>query len=309
MQSLVVERRLAIGTACAVAGFGVAMPSAAKAFTADAETSPATISYAGAGDPRTTRELEQRLHLQAGAADEHLVLAVSLEDQQWSPGPAMIEGGGTLGAPRPRSAISATSVTGGRGGCESPTTSQRTLGFDLLLPAGTRSTISFRGPLRLTRAPAGADEFVQRWTIAPAEAGAPASSIAPPGEVAISSPPVTLAGLRPAPVVLRLGVAGSHRTIGDGERVRVAPRRRLTISGSVRGARRGDSVTIWRFSPGATVARPLARVHVDRHGRFRHVWRPLRRGTWDLYARYAGHPGLLEASRSPCGGPRVRVLG
>ncbi|MEA2138306.1 MAG: hypothetical protein QOG56_1456, partial [Solirubrobacteraceae bacterium] len=80
-------------------------------------------------------------------------------------------------------------------------------------------------------------------------------------------------------------------------------------SGSVRGARRGDSVTIWRFSPGATVARPLARVHVDRHGRFRHTWRPLRRGTWDLYARYAGHPGVLEASRSPCGGPRVRVLG
>lgn len=310
MQRFVVDRRLAIRTACVVAVVvGCALPATAAAFTADAETVPATITYFGADDPRTTRVLEQRLHLQADAVDEHLRLTVSLEDRQWSPGAATIEGGGTLGAPKLRGAISATSITAGRAGCRPPTASERTVSFDLLLPAGSSSTISFGGPLRLTRAPANARAFVQRWTIAPATDGPAGSSAAAAGEVTIASPPVAVAGLRPASVVLRVGVAGSGRTTRDGRRLVVAARRRLTVSGHVSGARRGDRVTIWRFSPGATVAKALARVRVDDHQRFRHTWRPLRRGTWDLYATYGGRAGLLEASRSPCGGPRVRVLG
>ncbi|HEV7808163.1 MAG TPA: hypothetical protein VGO80_20290 [Solirubrobacteraceae bacterium] len=310
MHEFVVDCRLAIGMACVIAVAGCAMPSAAPAFTADAETVPASIAYYGPDDPRTTRELEQRLHLRAAAVDEHLVLSVSLDDGPWSPGAATIEGGGTLGAPKLRSAISATSVTSGRGGCQSPTSSGRTLSFDLLLPAGTSSTISFSGPLRLGRAPAGASAFVQRWELARAADGPTAGSSAPPPyELAVRSPSVTLAGVRAASVTLRVGPTGSARAVDDGERLVVRARRRLTVSGHVSGAQHGDSVMIWRFSPGTTVAKPLARVHVDRHERFRHSWRPRRRGPWDLYATYAGHPGLLEAARSPCGGPRVLVTG
>jgi hypothetical protein len=115
--------------------------------------------------------------------------------------------------------------------------------------------------------------------------------------------------MRPASVMLHVGLAGSRRAVGDGQRLVVPARRRLTLSGHVGGAARGDSLTIWRFSPGTAVAKPLARVHVDGHERFRHSWRPLRREMWDLYATYAGHAGTLEASRSPCGGPRVLVTG
>jgi hypothetical protein len=167
MHELVTDQRHAIRMAWAFAAAGLAMPSAAAAFTADAETVPSSVAYHGADDPRTTRALEQRLHL-AAAVDEHLVLTASLEEGPWSPGAATIEGCGTLGAPQLSSAISATSLTGGRGGCPSPTASAQTLQFDLLLPAGTSSTISLSGPLRLARAPADASVFVQRWEVAPA---------------------------------------------------------------------------------------------------------------------------------------------
>jgi hypothetical protein len=286
--------------AAVVVVVGCALPSAAAAFSATARTVPGTIAYFGAGDPRTTREIEQRLELLAGPVDEQLVLTVNLEQGQVSPGPLRIEGPGSLGAPQLRSAISASSVTGGRGGCEEPTVSQRTVRHVLRLPAGTRTTVSYVGRLRLTRAPASPKMFVQRWELAPANgAGA--------GAVTVSPQPVRLAGSRAAKLTLRVGVTGSRRSIGDGERLAVRSRSRLTIGGYAGGARAGDAVTIWRFAPGATTAKPLARVRVNRHGRFKHDWRPTRPGSWDLYATYAGHDGVVEAARSPCGGPRVQV--
>ena len=306
----VVDRRHAIRVAGAIALLGCILPGTAHAFTATAETVPGTIAFFGAADPRTTRELEQRLHVQAGPTAERLVLAVNLEDGQLAPGPLRIAGAGTLVALPQTSAASSTSVSGGRGGCDGPTTTTRVARFDLLLPANTSSTVSFSARVRLARATSDASVFVQRWELAPAPAsGAPASSAALPGTVTISSRPVTFAGLRPAEVAIRVRVRGTGRIAGDGQRVVARSRRALAISGRVRGARAGDSVTIWRFSPGATTARALARVRVDERGRYEHSWRPIRRGTWDLYATYAGHAGALEASRSPCGGPRVLIIG
>ncbi len=291
--------------AAAAVAVGCVLPDAAAGFTATAETVPGKITYFGVNDPRTTRDIEQRLIVRAGPADEHLLLIVRLEDGQVSPGPMRIEGGGALGAPQLRAAISASSLTGGRGGCEQPTVSERTFHYDLRLPAGTRTIVSYAGRVRLTRAPASAAIFVQKWQLAPAPAGA--SSGAPPGAVTIASKPVKLTGLQAARVSTRVAVARTGRSIEDGGRLVVRSRTSLAVGGYVAGARQGDVVTIWRFAPGAKSAAPLARVRIDRHGRFSYAWRPLRRGTWDLYATYAGHRGVVEPARSPCGGPQVRV--
>jgi len=301
MHGRVVDGRRAGYVAAAAVAVGCVLPEAAGAFTATAETVPGKITYFGVNDPRTTRDIEQRLIVRAGPADEHLLLIVRLEDGQVSPGPLRIEGGGALGAPQLRAAISASSLTGGRGGCEQPTVSERTFHYDLRLPAGTRTIVSYAGRVRLTRAPASPALFVQKWQLAPAPAGASS------GAVTIASKPVKLAGLRAARVSMRVAVAGSGRSIEDGGRLVVRSRTSLAVGGYVARAHQGDAVTIWRFAPGAKSAAPLARARIDRHGRFSYAWRPLRRGTWDLYATYAGHRGLVEPARSPCGGPQVRV--
>lgn len=291
--------------AAAAVAVGCTLPDTAPAFTATAETVPGKITYFGVDDPRTTRDIEQRLTLRAGPADEQLLLIVKLEQGQVTPGPLRIEGGGALGVPQLRGAISASSLTGGRGGCEEPTVSERTFHYDLRLPAGTRTVVSYAGRLRLTRAPASPAVFVQKWQLAPAPPSA--SSGTPPGAVTIASKPVKLAGLEAARVSLRVAVARTGRSIKDGGRLAVRSRTSLAVGGYVAGAREGDAVTIWRFAPGAKTPAPLARVRIDRRGRFSTTWRPARRGTWDLYATYGGHRGVVEPARSPCGGPQVRV--
>ncbi len=263
------------------------------------------ITYFGAGDPRTTREIRQRLTLRAGPLDEHLVLSVRISETQMSPGPLTFEGEGRFGAPRVVSGASSTSVTGGRTGCETPPALDTTTLLDVLLPAHSRTTISYTATLRLTRAPAGPGDFVQQWQLAPASASGSSSTAA--GTVTISSKPVELAGLKAARVSLRVAVAGSRRSTDDPGRFVVRSRTRLTVGGYVANAREGDSVTIWRFAPGAKTPARLARVRIDRHGRYSAPWRPAQRGTWDLYATYAGREGLVEPARSPCGGPQVRV--
>jgi hypothetical protein len=233
------------------------------------------------------------------------VLSVSVDESAVQPGPQVVAGPATLVRRPERTAASSTSISGGRRDCAGPTVTTEVLRFDVTLPAGTSSTIAVTQPARLRRATADPDVFVQTWEIAPAPpAGTPAP---PPATVEVTSRPVTFAGLRPANVAIRVVVAATGRIAGDGERVATRSRRRLQVSGRVIGARRGDRVTIWRFSPGAKVARPLARVAVGGGGRYAHDWRPVRRGAWELYATYGGHAGLLDRGRSACAGPQVRV--
>ena len=306
MHRFVVDGLRGYVVAAAVVVAGCVMPSTAAAFTATAETVPATVTYFGAGDPRSTREIEQRLIVRAGATDERLVLRLQVDEAPWlTAGPLRIAGGGTFGARAPASAASSVSQTGGRGGCETPTAFSKELRYELLLPARSRTTISYTARLLLGRAPTSPAVYAQRWQLAPAPAVA--SSAIPAGAVTITSEPVKLAGLRAAKVKFRVGVVGSGRSIDEGERLVVRLRARLRVGGWVGGAREGDAVTIWAFAPGEDSARPLARVRIDRRGRYAYGWRPPRRGTWDLYATYAGHAGLVEPARSPCGGPRVRV--
>jgi hypothetical protein len=306
MHRFVVDGLRASCVAAAVAILGWVMPGVAAAFTATAETVPDTVAYFGADDPRTTREIEQQLVVRAGPTDEHLELRLHIDEApRLSAGPLRIEGGGRFGARGPASAASSVSQTGGRGGCETPAAFSKELRYELLLPARSRTTISYTGKLLLARAAASPAVYVQRWQLAPMPAVA--SSATPPGTVTISSAPVKLTGLQAASVKLRVGVAGSGRSIDEGDRLVVRSRTRLRVGGWVGGAREGDAVTIWAFAPGAITALPLARVRIDRRGRFAYAWRPVRRGTWDLYATYSGREGRVEPARSPCGGPRVRV--
>src|SRR5687767_4365911 len=61
MHGRLVDGWSACWVVAAAIAVGCLLPDAAAAFTATAETVPGKITYFGATDPRTTRELEQRL--------------------------------------------------------------------------------------------------------------------------------------------------------------------------------------------------------------------------------------------------------
>lgn len=307
MHELAIDQGHAIRTACVISAAGLAVPSAAapspptrrpcprlspttaptSAHDARARPAPASAGRGGRRASRADREPREGT---------------------WSPGAATIDGGGgTLGAPWLSSAISATSLTGARGGGPSPTASAQTLQFDLLPPAGTSSTISLSRPLRLASAR-------RRERVRPAlGARAGGRSVSRRGRHAARRGRDRQHARRARRSATRAGDAARRpRGLGAGGRRRqrlvVPARRRLTVSGHVSGARRVDTDDL------ALLPRhggcPAARARAPRPPR------ALPPQLAPAAARDVGSVrdvrrscGALETSRSPCGAPRVLVTG
>ncbi len=285
-------------------GAFVAAPAPATAVTASADATPSTITYYGAQDPRTTRTVVHRLHLQAGPQGEHLSVQV-FERGLSIEGPGMIgersSGGGhgdDFGFP-------------GRDGCPGQATPFSSETVEVTLPANTMSTLSVTSELGLRRAPTNADAFARSWLVGSYPVGRPL----PNGTYtyafdfhAVREPPFALAGIAGSELLLRAGRRGSADTIGDRQTLRVKPRSRLTLRGTITPARAGERITLWHLAPGIKRVKRLARVTVGPDGRFVYRrWRPVKVGRHELLATYAGVPGQVEATRSPCGGPQVLV--
>jgi hypothetical protein len=277
---------------------------AAWAFEVHVDTSPATIRYYGPTDPRTTRSIEYRVSLTAGTEAEAVVVDVSnLGDGVVVAGPATL------------SEVSRSQGHGDPVSVRAPDAcSVGALYFsstrdEVMLPAGSTSTIAFTRTLALASVPLTAKEFVASFKIAPVTPGGVVPVESPlPGEVTFSSPTPKLAGLRSSQLDLRVGLAGSGMAVSGMTSLNVRRGSRMRISGTLKPARRGDSVTIWAYAPGATMPTQLAVANVDRHGRYQYLrWRPTTLGLWDLYATWRGRDAAVEPARSSCGGPHIVV--
>jgi len=280
-------------------GAFVAAPAPATAVTASADATPSTITYFGPRDPRTTRAVVHRLRLEAGPQDEHL--SVSTFERGLS-----IEGPGVIGERGLGSGHGDDFGFPGRDGCPGRADPFVAETVEVTLPANTQSTISATEKLDLQRAPTSDSGFEFSWTVAPYTG----QGLAPyPIKVSsVREPPFALAGIAGSELLLRAGRRGSADTIGDRQTLRVKPRSRLTLRGTITPARAGERITLWHLVPGIKRVKRLARVTVGPDGRFVYRrWRPVKVGRHELLATYAGVPGQVEATRSPCGGPQVLV--
>lgn len=298
-----------------VAAVGTASP---RALAADAAPRSSVVYY-GPKDPRTTRKLDHRLAFNAEPQDERFWLDFTVDSGNsvfvgqfgpWDPvADLALEGPGQLSAPEARSGISATAVdpivNTGRDSCPRFVSTRVLYRSELTLPAGSASTVVLTRHLALTRVPTRASLYAQNWTVTPVTDGAN-----PERPVRIAGPLPALLGLKPARLELRAGVTGSGQSITAGQRLDVRARQDLTLSGFLTAADPGSRITIWQYAPTAGKPTRLAVVRVNGHGRFayRH-WRPAATGLYELYATYAGRPGIVESTRSGCGGPKINVGG
>lgn len=278
------------------------LPASAQALEATAARTPADITYWGPGDDRTTREVVHTLHLRAGDAGEQMLVTVGALDSVTLVGPGALEvrgAGSALSIPRP--------PLPGRDAC--PTASTRGGGYGIYrleLPAGATSTLTYTERVDFGSAPRDPAQFTATWSLAPQDDAG--EGTAPAVRVTEQAP--RLLGLQASALTLRVGRTSSGIAIDDRETLTTRPRTDLTFSGTLSHARRGERIVVRGFAPGATRPTTIGTARTDRHGRFllRH-WRPRRAGLWELYATYAGRPGLVEATRSPCSGPRVTIDG
>jgi hypothetical protein len=290
--------------ACVAAGLslGAAAPGA-LAFTASVEATPSTIVYYGPGDRRTTRTIDYQVRITAGPEAESVVMDDDLGSATAAGGPATLTNVSesvTHGDPGP---------VRGPGACRFGALFIARARYQLMLPAGSISTITFRQYLRLTSAPLHGNEIGASFRLASTPPTGPGRVGDPlPGAVTVSSAPPRLLGLMPSQLDLRAGPTGSGPAIGGPRALVVRVGTAMRISGTLRPGRRGDLVTIWDYAPGATKPRRLAKVAVDGHGRFQYLrWRPKTTGRWDLYATWPGRDGVVEPARSACGGPQFTV--
>jgi len=281
-----------------VAVVGWLCPGVALAVTGSVSRSPDAIAYFGAGDPRTTRKVVHTLTLVGGTLPERYLFDVDgAPDVQ-------ADGASRLIVVAAASSVMLSSRPPGRDGCPAESGAGESRVYRLDVPAGATVTVTIIQALALERAPTDPRAFEQRWSLRPVD-----EQLRPTAEdVAFSEHPVTLTGLRPAALTLRVGRTGSGRAIGARQTLAVLPGTDLTLSGSLSPDIRGERVTVYAYGPRATRPWPVGVARADRHGRFllRH-WRPRRRGPYELFARYTGRAGEIEATRSSCSGPRVTV--
>jgi hypothetical protein len=292
--------------------------AAPRALAVDAPPRSSVV-YHGPKDPRTTRKLVHRLAFEAQPQDERFWLDFSVDSGnsvfvgQFGPFNPMVdlalEGPGHLSPPMARSGLSATStdpvVNSGRDRCPEFVSTRISYRSELTLPAGSASTIALTRHLALTRTPTRASLYAQNWTVTRVTEGDTAGDA-----VRVAGPVPILLGLKPARLELRAGVTGSSQSITAGQRLDVRPRQDLTLSGLLTAPEQRPRITIWQYAPSAGKATPLAVVRANGGGRFayRH-WRPAATGLYELYATYAGQPGVVEPTRSGCGGPKINVAG
>lgn len=284
-----------------------AVPAPAHALTATVTRDPGTVSYFGAGDPRTTGQVIHRLDLQAGADDEQFLLgAQDLRDDvavsgplTLVPVPIAVGHGDDFGFP-------------GRDGCPSRAVPFGDTVYAATLPASASARITYTEPGPAS-APRYLEVFQQTWTIAPRteysvqpyDASGVAGVAGAAGGSRIAEPPVVYAGLLPRTLGLFARVGGKRfgaRTISP-----VVRRRRVILTGTLRPGAAGVPVTLWRYAPGEADKRPIATVRTDATGAFVYRgFRPKRTGRYELLATYAGD-AQYDATRSPCGGPQLKV--
>lgn len=265
-----------------------------------ATRTPRDITYWGPGDPRTTREIVHALHLQSGETPESFLITATFLGKLTLVGPGSLQmrgAGSAVSSPR--------RVPAGRDACPSVTSAPAGYGlYRLELPAGASSTLTYTQTLHLDRAPRDPSPFVASWSVAPQ----PDPGVDPGPVRRLTEDIPRVLGLLGSALTLRAGRTGSGLAIGDRESLTVRPRTDMTLSGTLSYARRGETVAVWGFSPGARSPTRIGTARTDRHGRFllRH-WRPRSAGLWELYATYAGRRGSVEGTRSPCSGPRVTI--
>lgn len=267
-------------------------PAPAGAYTASAVSSAATVSYWGAGDPRTTREITHRLIVHSGQAAEQLTVQVE------HGGGLILDGPGTLTLATVISSVSFKAPDPGRRDvCVPPHNGSSASSYRLTLASQSTTTLRYTQTLELQAAPRDAGVFSAFWRIS-----VDGDRAVPPVRLRDTAP--RLIGIRPS----TLGLTAVTTTGRDATSFAVPSGAAITIRGTLFPGRRGDHVVVWAYGPGDTAPAPLATVNVNRHGRFALLsWRPRLPGPYELFARYAGRPGALEATRSPCPGPLVQV--
>ena len=289
--------RILVALTFAMAG----APTSAHALGAAATRAPADITYWGRGDPRTTRQVVHTLAVQAGPEGERLVVSTSSASPVTLTGPGQLVPFGGLSSARAEGERLA-----GRDACPPRTT---TLGASVLyrleLPPGASSVLHYTDELSLTAAPRDPAPFTAGWSLRAQD-----DADAGPPPLHIGEDPPRLLGILATALTLRAGRTGSGEAIDDRESIQVRARTDMTLSGTLSYARRGEGIVVRAFAPGVRGTVLIGTARVDRHGRFllRH-WRPRRAGLWELFATYAGRPGSVERTRSPCSGPRVTVVG
>lgn len=276
--------------------------------------------FYGREDPRTTRQLTHRLVLENGPEAERWLLDLPIDSGN-SPllgqfarfeGPPRltVSGDAVLGPAVEVSAISSTNqdplLHSGRDRCPTPVAVRRVWRHELTVYPNTTSTIGLVRRLALTHAPPSGSLYQQNWDLTPVRSdGLPEHAAHARVEGVVPVP----AGLEPARLSLRVRLTGTSRRVAAGERLTARAGSRLVVTGSLSPVERGRRVTLWRHAPGQSRARRLATARVDRRGDFVYRnWRPRAVGRWELYATFPGTPGVVERTRSPCGGPKVDVV-
>lgn len=266
--------------------------SPAEAVTFEASTSPAEVAFG------STREVTYRIDMVGGPVDE--VVDFQQSPPSWPhpvarPGtPAYpigtsLEGPGDL-MPGPIAVVSPPALASrglilrcGGGVFASPEFGARTA--KVRLPAGARSTLVMTWQLS-NLPPFPSTDYRPRVTAA--SGGQTQTVVLPqPRVVGPTGVSLRLLGDPPGRAGRTLRIRGRTDPALAGERIS------LRLVGPV-SARREPAVVA---TPGRF--RTVARVRVDRLGRFEYRWRPSRGGFYGAYPVYLGKPGILRDRACP----------
>lgn len=260
----------------------------------------------------STHEVLYYLDLHAGVQEERFSLRFSpprfatlgsFDEGQTIDGPRAIalQGPGTLGQRSTDGSFAAPcSVSGDHR--HSYVTGDTTV--DVLLPAGSRSTVAVR--YRTGRSVPWIDTDARlTFTVLPTLVGDyGASSPFAAGPTVMANQTMRTAGPRVSGRLaahLFLSSAPSG-TVGSVDRAakRVARRSSIRFAGRVVPAV-GNKNVVLQWARGGGARHTLATVRTDRHGRFEAPsWRPQAAGGYELWARYPKQAGSLEPDQTSC---------